>query len=139
MTIPSMGKDVEELSYTTGRKCKWYHHFKKQFDCFFRNSKYTYHMYQLFYSKVFPQGNENTCPHRFVHGCSYQLCYSLKLGKTKIYINRRMNCDITIESNIQFSSVTQSCPTLCDSMNRSMPGLPVHHQLLEFTQGNVTQ
>ena len=35
---------------------------------------------------------------------------------------------------VQFSSVTQSCPTLCDPMNRSMPGLPVHHQLLEFTQ-----
>ena len=34
----------------------------------------------------------------------------------------------------QFSSVTQSCPTLCDPMNRSMPGLPVHHQLPEFTQ-----
>ena len=32
-----------------------------------------------------------------------------------------------------FSSVTQSCPILCDPMNRSMPGLPVHHQLLEFT------
>ena len=34
----------------------------------------------------------------------------------------------------QFSSVTQSCPTLCDPMNRSTPGLPVHHQLPEFTQ-----
>ena len=34
----------------------------------------------------------------------------------------------------QFSSVTQSCLTLCDPMNRSMPGLPVHHQLPEFTQ-----
>ena len=38
---------------------------------------------------------------------------------------------------IQFSSVTQSCPTLCDSMNCSMPGLPVHHQLPEFTQTHV--
>ena len=37
----------------------------------------------------------------------------------------------------QFSSVTQSCPTLCDPMNRSTPGLPVHHQLLEFTQTHV--
>ena len=37
-------------------------------------------------------------------------------------------------SSVQLSSVTQSCPTLWDSMNRSMPGLPVHHQLLEFTQ-----
>ena len=32
------------------------------------------------------------------------------------------------------SSVAQSCPTLCDPMNRSMPGLPVHHYLLEFTR-----
>ena len=36
-----------------------------------------------------------------------------------------------------FSSVAQSCPTLCDPMNRSTPGLPVHHQLLEFTQTHV--
>ena len=40
-------------------------------------------------------------------------------------------------SQFQFSSVAQSCPTLCDPMNRSMPGLPVHHQLLEFTQTHV--
>ena len=39
----------------------------------------------------------------------------------------------------QFSSVAQSCPTLCDPMNRSMPGLPVHHQLPEFTQTQVHQ
>ena len=37
------------------------------------------------------------------------------------------------------SSVTQSCPTLCDPMNCSMPGLPVHHQLPEFTQTQVLQ
>ena len=37
----------------------------------------------------------------------------------------------------QFSSVTQSCPTLCDPMNRSTPGLPNHHQLPEFTQTHV--
>ena len=37
----------------------------------------------------------------------------------------------------QFSSVTQSCPTLCDLMNHSTPGLPVHHQLPEFTQTQV--
>ena len=39
--------------------------------------------------------------------------------------------------SVQFSSVAQSCPTLCDPMNRSRPGLPVHHQLLEFTQTYV--
>ena len=38
---------------------------------------------------------------------------------------------------IQFSSVTQLCPTLCDPMNRSTPGLPVHHHLPEFTQTHI--
>ena len=37
----------------------------------------------------------------------------------------------------QFSSVAQSCPTLCDPMNCSTPGLPVHHQLPEFTQTHI--
>ena len=37
----------------------------------------------------------------------------------------------------QFSSVAQSCPTLCDPMNRSTPGLPIHHHLPEFTQTHV--
>ena len=37
----------------------------------------------------------------------------------------------------QFSSVAQSCPTLCDPVNRSTPGLPVHHQLPEFTETHV--
>ena len=40
-------------------------------------------------------------------------------------------------SSVQFISVAQSCPTLCDPMNRSMPGPPVHHQLPEFTQTHV--
>ena len=40
---------------------------------------------------------------------------------------------------LQFSSVAQSCPTLCDPTNRSTPGLPVHHQLPEFTQTHIHQ
>ena len=39
--------------------------------------------------------------------------------------------------SVQFSSVAQSCLTLCDPMNHSTPGLPIHHQLLEFTQTHV--
>ena len=39
--------------------------------------------------------------------------------------------------SVQFSSVAQSCPTLCNPMNRSTPGLPVYHHLLEFTQTHV--
>ena len=45
--------------------------------------------------------------------------------------------DIKRYSTSQFSSVAQSCPTLCDSMNRSTLGLPVHHHLPEFTQTHV--
>ena len=37
-------------------------------------------------------------------------------------------------SSVQFSSVAQSCPNLCNPMNGSMPGLPAHHQLPEFTK-----
>ena len=43
----------------------------------------------------------------------------------------------TVWRFLQFSSVTQSCPTLCNPMNHSTPGLPVHHQLPEFTQTHV--
>ena len=42
-----------------------------------------------------------------------------------------------IEISVQFSSVTQSCPTFCNPIDCSMPGLPVHHQLLELTQTHV--
>ena len=40
-------------------------------------------------------------------------------------------------SSVQLSSVAQSCPTLCDPMNRSTPGLPVHHQLPESSRTHV--
>ena len=40
-------------------------------------------------------------------------------------------------NKVQFSLVVQSCLTLCYPMNRSTPGLPVHHQLLDFTQTHV--
>ena len=45
--------------------------------------------------------------------------------------------NIIIYCSVQFSSVAQSCLTLCDPMNRSTPGPPVHHQLPEFTQTQV--
>ena len=45
--------------------------------------------------------------------------------------------DPAITMMVQFSSVDQSCPTLCNPMDCSMPGFPVHHQLLELTQTHV--
>ena len=48
-------------------------------------------------------------------------------------------CHVTILSfsSLQFGSVSQSCPNLCNPMNRSTPGLPVHHQFPESTQTHV--
>ena len=57
------------------------------------------------------------------------VCGSFKISALYVYIH--------IYTSVQFSSVTQLCPTLCDPMNRSTPGLPVHHQLLQFTQTQV--
>ena len=54
----------------------------------------------------------------------------LNIQKTKVMASSPI-------SSVQFSSVVQSCLTLCDPMNRSTPGLPVHHHLLEFTQTDV--
>ena len=51
-------------------------------------------------------------------------------------IRRRLKIEVMYIS-VQFSSVAQSCPTLCDPMNCSTAGLPVHHQLPEFTQTHV--
>ena len=51
--------------------------------------------------------------------------------------NRESFISFLIFSSVQFSSVTQLCPTLCDPMNCSTPVFPVHHQLPEFTQTHV--
>ena len=61
-----------------------------------------------------------------------------KLGKDYV---KAVYCHPTYltYSRVQFSSVAQLCPTLCDPMNHSMPGLPVHHQLPEFTQTHAHQ
>ena len=59
------------------------------------------------------------------------------IGRKATFV-RVITSDLS-SSSVQFSSVAQSCPTLCDPINHSTPGLPVHHQLLEFTQTHVYQ
>ena len=71
--------------------------------------------------------------------CSMSKCLLmpfLYLEVTTFHFNPILNLT---KYSVQFSSVTQSCPTLCDPMNCSTPGLPVHHQLPEFTQTHVHQ
>ena len=53
------------------------------------------------------------------------------------FVNRKLFGAVPLSRFSSVSSVAQSCPTLCDPMNRSPPGLPVHHQLPEFTQIHV--
>ena len=67
-----------------------------------------------------------------VHGVTKSQTLLRDKKKTNIWIS-----PLSRLSSVQFSSVAQSCPTLGDSMNRSTPGLPVHYQLLEFTQTHV--
>ena len=71
-------------------------------------------------------GCNNNFPKQYETNNSYILTYC---NKFKTFWN--------LEHLVQFSSVTQSCPTLSDPMNCSMPGLPVQHQLLEPTQTHV--
>ena len=66
------------------------------------------------------------CPFQFFSNC----------GSTKSeMLDISVNLEVTgFLFSVQFSLITQSCPTLCDPMNHSTPGLPVHHQLPESTQ-----
>ena len=63
-----------------------------------------------------------------------QILYVLAKGRCYTHVHFTINYRM-----IQFSSVTRSCPTLCNPMNGSMPGPPVHHQVPEFTQTHVHQ
>ena len=68
--------------------------------------------------------------------CFYILKDHFVIGKSLVKLLLNIYIHIFIHTHIssfQFSSVAQSCPTLHNPMNRSTPGLPVHHQLLEFT------
>ena len=61
-----------------------------------------------------------------------------RMGKTRDLFKKIRDTMGTFHaSSVQFSSVAQSCPILCDPMYCSTPGLPVHHQLPEFTQTHV--
>jgi hypothetical protein len=68
------------------------------------------------------------------HGSTHHVVLLYLLLKKKITYKWSHAAQTHIVLGSQFSSVAQSCPTFCDPKNRSTPGLPVHHQLPEFTQ-----
>ena len=65
------------------------------------------------------------------------LLNQMLISSRNILIKIPRNDVLPATGSLQFSSVDQSCPTLCDRMNCSTPGLFVHHQLPEFTQTHV--
>ena len=73
----------------------------------------------------------NHCPQKF-----QVYCYILVAGLGRLGFVLSVGW-LKHGPKVQFSSVSQLCPTLCNPMNCSMPGLPVHHQLPEFTQIHV--
>ena len=77
----------------------------------------------------------NSC---YCEQCTSEYC-SCMFTLLSIFLNINLRNGIwgSKHISVQFSSVPQSCPTLCDPMNRSTPGLPVHHQLSESTQTHV--
>ena len=82
---------------------------------------------------VIPGRSPEQLQHFILQAAAYstQHCFmlQLKFGIVRLYYY--------YQHSVQFSSVSQSCPTLCDPMNRSTPGLPVHHRLPEFAQTHV--
>ena len=72
----------------------------------------------------------NTCSLRF---------FPLIISNLVAYFRekKKIGPRMSSKNSVQFSSFSQSCPTLCDPMNRSTPVFPVHHQLPEFTQTHV--
>ena len=71
---------------------------------------------------------------QLVYSFFSRLICSSSVKKCHGYFGRDHIKSVDCFGSVQFSSVTQLCPTHCDPMNRSTPGLPVHHKLLEFTQ-----
>ena len=74
-------------------------------------------------------GEFNSDDH-YIYYCGQE---SLRRNGVAFMVNKR------VQNEVQFSSVTQSCPTLYNPMNCSTPGLPVHHQLPELTQTHIHQ
>ena len=85
-----------------------------------------------------PRVHPNPCPLRRWCHPTISSCHPLLLLPS-IFSNIRVfpNESVLHISSVLFISVAKSCPTLCNPMNHSTPGLPVHHQLLEFTQTHV--
>ena len=76
-------------------------------------------------------------PLKTLHSCSQGGLHNLQTQRIMKILALSFKSINKASLKVQFSSVTQSCPTLCDPMDCSMPGLPAHHQLPESAQTHV--
>ena len=83
--------------------------------------------------------NKSTNVKRYMKSnvCCSAIYSSQEVEATEGSANRWMNKQNVVRVSVQFSSLAQSCPTLCDPMDCSTPGFPVHHQLPELAQTHV--
>ena len=99
-------------------------------------------MISSFYPSVRPLSWDQTCVSNYSsnHSAWMSSKHCPCVSKTELLYFQNLVLQKSIfppQPSVQFSSVAQSCPTLCDPMNRSMPGLLVHHHLPEFTQTHI--
>ena len=103
---------------------------------------HSFHMYLRYLGPVscsfppwVPSGHtvEGSWSAWWLDGCSI-FCLLIRQAT---FSSTQLRTSLSQFSSVQFSSVAQSCPTLCNPMNSSTPGLPVHHQLPEFTQTHI--
>ena len=92
------------------------------------SQKWLLSAYAIFILKAKP-GTPGPLPLEVPSRLSWRGCYWISAGAEMCLLPRGARFHIASHCPIQFSSVAQSCPTLCDPMNCSTPGLPVHHQL----------
>ena len=89
-------------------------------------------LFLLIFSLVVPSSNESTALKSLMIIVELSISTLNSVSLCFMYFRA-----LLLGASVQFSSVAQSCPTLCNPMNHSTPGLPVHHQLPEFTQTHV--
>ena len=90
---------------------------------------------------IFPsqESNLHLLHCRQIHYCWVTREAGQSYANSSKYLKRREQVKLILwgQHSVKFSAVAQTCPTLCDPMNHSTPGPPVHHQLPEFTQTHV--
>ena len=91
----------------------------------------------FFYISIVNTVNINYCTLVIIHSMLIKSLLCMVIENLKKCIKHVVFLEWVTAVIVQFSSVTQSCPTLCNFMHCSTPGLPVQHQLPEFTQTHV--